>query len=90
MLQAGRSRIRFSMRSLDFSIDLILPAALWGFFLLHNVQTGCGAHPVSYPGGSGALSRGVKRPRREVEHSPTSTTEVKNGGAITSLPYTSS
>jgi hypothetical protein len=32
MIQAGRSRVRFLMRSLDFSIDLILPAALrpWG------------------------------------------------------------
>jgi hypothetical protein len=29
MLQAGRSRVRFSKRSLDFPIDLILPAALW-------------------------------------------------------------
>jgi hypothetical protein len=29
MLQAGRSRVRLLIRSLDFSIDLILPAALW-------------------------------------------------------------
>jgi hypothetical protein len=29
MLQAGRSRVRFAMRSLDFSIFLILPATLW-------------------------------------------------------------
>ena len=28
-LQAGRSRIRFPMVSLDFFIDIILPAALW-------------------------------------------------------------
>jgi hypothetical protein len=27
--QAGRWRIRFSIRFLDFSIDLILPASLW-------------------------------------------------------------
>jgi hypothetical protein len=29
MLQAGRSRVRFPMRVLDFSIDVILPATLW-------------------------------------------------------------
>jgi hypothetical protein len=29
MLQAGRSRVWFPVRSLDFSIYLILPAALW-------------------------------------------------------------
>jgi len=28
-LQAGRSRVRFLMVSLDFFIDIILPAALW-------------------------------------------------------------
>jgi hypothetical protein len=28
-LQAGRSRVRIPMRSLDFSIDIILSAALW-------------------------------------------------------------
>jgi hypothetical protein len=29
MIQAGRSRVRFPMRSSDFLIHLILPAALW-------------------------------------------------------------
>jgi hypothetical protein len=29
VLQAGRSRVRFPVRSLDFSIDLILSDALW-------------------------------------------------------------
>ena len=28
-LQAGRSRVRFAMMSLEFFIDIILPAALW-------------------------------------------------------------
>ena len=30
-LQAGRSRVRFSMVSLEFFIDIILPAALWSW-----------------------------------------------------------
>jgi hypothetical protein len=36
----------------------------------------------------GALSPGVKRPGREAHHSPPS--EVKNGGAASSLPHISS
>jgi hypothetical protein len=34
MLQAGRSRVQVPMRSLDFSIDLFLPAAQWPWFWL--------------------------------------------------------
>jgi hypothetical protein len=30
----------------------------------------------------GALSPGVKRPERDADHSPPSSAEVKNGGAI--------
>jgi hypothetical protein len=30
-LQTGRSRVRFPMVSMDFFIDIILPAALWPF-----------------------------------------------------------
>jgi hypothetical protein len=29
MLRSGKSRVGIPMRSLDFSVDLILPVALW-------------------------------------------------------------
>jgi hypothetical protein len=38
----------------------------------------------------GALSLGVKWPRREADHSSPSSAEVKNGGAIPPLSHTSS
>jgi hypothetical protein len=38
----------------------------------------------------GALFPGVKRPRREADHSLPSSAEVKNGGTIPPLPHTSS
>jgi len=33
LAQAGRSQVRFQMVSLEFSIDIILPAALWSWGL---------------------------------------------------------
>jgi hypothetical protein len=38
----------------------------------------------------GALSPEVKRPGREVDHSPPASAEVKNSGAIPQLPCMSS
>jgi hypothetical protein len=38
----------------------------------------------------GELSPGVKRLRREGDHSPPSSVQIKNGGAIPPLPHTSS
>jgi hypothetical protein len=50
MLQAGRLRARFLMRSVDFSIDLILPARTMALGLtqpLREMSTG------NLPGGKG-------------------------------------
>jgi hypothetical protein len=51
MLQAGRTQVRFKMRSLDFLIDLTLPAALWPWLgstkLLIEIST------RNLPGGKG-------------------------------------
>jgi hypothetical protein len=43
------------------------------------VQTGSGAHPASYPMGTGGPFPGGKaRPGRDADHSPPSSAEVKN------------
>jgi hypothetical protein len=49
MLLAGRSRVRFPMRSLDFEIDLILPAAL----SLGSIQPLTEMSTRKTPGGKG-------------------------------------
>jgi hypothetical protein len=47
------------------------------FSLHHCVQKGSGAHPASYPMSTRALSLEVKQPGREADHSPPSSSEVK-------------
>jgi hypothetical protein len=42
------------------------------------------AHPTSYPMNTGVISQGLKRPRREADHSPPSSAEVKNAWSCTS------
>jgi hypothetical protein len=54
------------------------------------MQRDSGAHPASYPMGTGGFSPGVKRPGREADHSLPSIAEVKNDGAIPPLPHMSS
>jgi hypothetical protein len=60
------------------------------FSLLHSVQTGSAAHTASHPMGTGGSSSGVKRLVREADDSLPSTDEVKNVGAVSPLPHTSS
>ena len=40
------------------------------FSPIENVQTSYGPHSSSYSVGTGVLSQGIKRPGREVDHSP--------------------
>jgi hypothetical protein len=77
-LRAGRPWVRLRTGARDFS-------------LLHNFQTSSGAHPASYPMGSGgAFSQEVKRQGRDAYHSLPSSAEMENRTAITPLPHTSS
>jgi hypothetical protein len=57
MLQARRSWVLFPMRSLDFSIDLILPAALWA--LGSSTQPLTEMSTRNHPGAKGRLARGA-------------------------------
>jgi hypothetical protein len=54
MLQAGRSQVRFPMRSLDFPIDLNLPAALWSW---GSTQPLTEMSTRNLPGGKGRPAR---------------------------------
>jgi hypothetical protein len=78
---------RYSPKSRDRSVSIALgygldgrgsrvrfPAGAGNFSLHHRIQNGSGAHPASYPMCTRALSLEVKRPGREVDHSPPSST----------------
>jgi hypothetical protein len=56
------------------------------FLFRHRVQPGSGAHPASYPAATEGSFPGVKRLGREANHSPPSSTEIKNAWSYTSIP----
>jgi hypothetical protein len=56
----------------------------WDFW--QSVETYSGVHPAYYTLSTRDHPRGVKRPRREADHSYPSSEEVKNGGAISHFP----
>jgi hypothetical protein len=64
------------------------------YMLTHHismvVQTGSGAHPASYPIGTGGSFPGSKVAGGVADHSPPYNAEVNKGGAMTSLPHMSS
>jgi hypothetical protein len=63
----------------DRAIEVRSPTGEEDFSSSPCVQTGCGAHPASYPMGTGGSFPGGKaRPGRDADHSPPSSVEVKN------------
>jgi hypothetical protein len=70
----------------DRSSTVWFPAWAGNFSLHHRIQTGSGVHPASYPMSTRGFSLGVKRPKREADHSPPSSAEVKNAWSYTSTP----
>jgi hypothetical protein len=59
-------------------IEVRSPTGAEDFSSSPCVQTGSGAHPASYPMGTGGLSLGVKAQLgRDADHSPPSSAEVK-------------
>jgi hypothetical protein len=68
----------------DWMIGVRVPVGTAHFSLLHPVQTGAGAHPASYPMGTGSLSLVIKRPGREANHSPPASAGVNNAWIYTS------
>jgi hypothetical protein len=64
------------------------PAGAGIFSFQHRIHTGSGAHPYSYPVGTGSLSPGVKWQGLEADHS--SCLFDAEVGAVTLLFQTSS
>jgi hypothetical protein len=63
----------------DRAIGVRSPARAKDFSSILCVQAGSGAHPASCPMGTGGPFPGGKaRPRRDADHSPTSSADVKN------------
>jgi hypothetical protein len=61
----------------DRGSRLRFPVGSGNFSLHYRVQNGSGAHPASYPMGTKGSFSGVKRPKREADHSPPSSVEFK-------------
>jgi hypothetical protein len=77
---------------MDPSLDgrISIPGRGKIFSLLYSVQTGSGPTQPPIQWAPEDLSPGVKRPGHEADYSLPSSAEIKNRGAITPLPFSSS
>jgi hypothetical protein len=66
-----------------FGVRVSVGSKIFSFLV---VQTGSGAHPASYPMGTRGSFSGGKAPRREADHSPPASAEVKKMWIYTSTP----
>jgi len=75
-----RSLTRYSDEAMGRTAGVRFPVGARRLFFSHRyrVQTGSGTHPASYPVGAGGSFPEIKRPGREADHSPPSSSEVKN------------
>jgi hypothetical protein len=88
-----------TIRSQDSSLSIVMHYRLDGQDLIPGKGKIClfstairpllEAHPASYPVSNGEISLEVKWPGHKADHSPPSSAEVKNGGAIPPHPHMS-
>jgi hypothetical protein len=84
--------IRAVIAQLGYRLDdrgsrVRFPVGAENFSLHHRVQNGSEANSAPYPiGNRGTLSLGVKRTRREADHSPHLVPRSKNAWSYTSTP----
>jgi hypothetical protein len=85
-----RARVAQSVQKLGYGMDNRGSVPARGndgsFSLQHCVQTGSGAHPSSYPMGTGSSFPGIRRPGRKADHSPPSSAKIKNAWCCTTFP----
>jgi hypothetical protein len=77
---------QYNDESRSWTTGVWFPAEAGICSIRHRVQTGMGPTQPPTQWETGTLSRGVKRPGREANHSPVSSVKVKNGWSCTSTP----
>jgi hypothetical protein len=88
--QCSRAVIAQSVQRLGYGLDdrgsrVRFPAGAENFSLHYRVQNGSEAQLASFPVGTGGSFPGVKRPGREVDHSPPSIIIYRLGVALLPL-----